>query len=181
MNDAGGRQNFTENLFGIFIGIAGMNDHRQVQLALVEKEPVLGGAAANTGTLPSKTLRETALFLSGFRHRELTGVDVKVKEQVTISDFMSRERLVTENERARISANLKRHQVTLYIGPASFVDLHTIAVKPRIVKMCVRVGHFKRAPLSMSSMKLARAGFPSSPTEAATTMPCDSRPRSFLG
>src|SRR4051794_19504826 len=43
------------------------------RVALIEKEPVLGGAAANTGTLPSKTLRETALFLSGFRNRNLGG------------------------------------------------------------------------------------------------------------
>ena len=43
-------------------------------VALIEKEPVLGGASANTGTLPSKTLRETALFLSGFRNRDLGGI-----------------------------------------------------------------------------------------------------------
>ena len=46
------------------------------RVAVVEREPVLGGAAANTGTLPSKTLRETALHLSGFRARGLYGVDV---------------------------------------------------------------------------------------------------------
>ena len=101
------------------------------RVALVEKEPVLGGAAANTGTLPSKTLRETALFLSGFRHRELSGIDVKVKERVTISDFLFRERVVKERERSRIAENLKRHKVGLYMGDAAFVDPHTIAVRPR--------------------------------------------------
>src|SRR5215472_11496947 len=99
------------------------------KVALVEKEPVLGGAAANTGTLPSKTLRESALFLSGFRQRSLYGLHFALKEKVTVRDFLARERLVKENERARIQANLKRHHVTLYVGTASFEDPHTIAVK----------------------------------------------------
>jgi NAD(P) transhydrogenase len=99
------------------------------KVALIEKEPVLGGAAANTGTLPSKTLRETALFLSGVRQRELYGVEVRLKHAVTVRDFLARERLVKENERARIQQNLKRHHVTLYRGTASFVDAHTVAVQ----------------------------------------------------
>src|SRR5580700_9027716 len=56
------------------------------RVALIEKEPVLGGAAANTGTLPSKTLRETALFLSGFRQREFFGLDLDFKKKVNVSD-----------------------------------------------------------------------------------------------
>src|SRR5579864_4276842 len=100
------------------------------RVALVEKEPVLGGAAANTGTIPSKTLRETALYLSGFRNRELFGLDLRVKPQLTVPDLMARERFIKESERARIQENLSRHHVTLYSGTASFVDPHTIAVKP---------------------------------------------------
>ena len=49
-------------------------------VALIEKEDVLGGAAANTGTLPSKTLRESALYLSGYRQRDLFGLSFKFKE-----------------------------------------------------------------------------------------------------
>src|SRR6516165_3593655 len=101
------------------------------KVALIEKEPVLGGAAANTGTLPSKTLRESALFLSGFRQRELFGMHVRMKEKVTVRDFMTRERLVKENERSRIQENLKRHRVTQFFGTASFVDPHTVAVQPQ--------------------------------------------------
>jgi NAD(P) transhydrogenase len=100
------------------------------KVALVEKASVLGGAAANTGTIPSKTLRETALFLSGFRNRALYGLDVKFKTKVTVRDFLARELLIKESERARIQQNLKRHHVTVYSGAASFVDPHTIAVKP---------------------------------------------------
>src|SRR5437773_3449141 len=61
------------------------------RVALVEKEPVLGGAATNTGTLPSKTLRESSLMLSGFRNRRLLGLEMGIKPQVTIADLMSRE------------------------------------------------------------------------------------------
>src|SRR5712692_1863985 len=101
------------------------------KVALVEKMMFLGGAAANTGTVPSKTLRETALFLTGFRQRQLFGLDFRgVKESVTVRDFLMRERLVKETERARIQENLKRHGVALYTGSASFLDAHTIAVKP---------------------------------------------------
>ena len=100
------------------------------KVALVEKTMFLGGAAANTGTLPSKTLRETALFLTGFRQRQLFGLDFRgLKESVTVRDFLMRERLVKETERARIQENLKRHGVVLYTGSASFADAHTIAVK----------------------------------------------------
>src|SRR5882762_6402895 len=81
------------------------------RVALIEKEPVLGGAAANTGTLPSKTLRETALYLSGFRNRALYGLDVKFKAKLTVRDLLARELLIKESERARIQENLKRHHV----------------------------------------------------------------------
>src|SRR4051812_19555547 len=80
-------------------------------VALIERARVLGGASANTGTLPSKTLRETALFLSGFRNRDLSGLELRLNHQVTIRDFMAHEREVTQRERTRIGANLDRHRV----------------------------------------------------------------------
>ena len=98
------------------------------RVALVEKEAFHGGAATNTGTIPSKTLRESAVFLSGFRHRELDGLEVGVKKQISVRDFMARERIIIEHERARITANLKRHHISVYSGTASFVDAHTVAV-----------------------------------------------------
>ncbi len=99
-------------------------------VALIEKEPVLGGAAANTGTLPSKTLRETSLFLSGYRNRALHGVTLAYKHKVTVGDFMSRERFVTDTERARIQSNLKRHHVRVYSGAGHLIDPNTVAVRP---------------------------------------------------
>lgn len=98
------------------------------RVALIEKEPVLGGAAANTGTLPSKTLRETALFLSGFRHRELEGLQLAVREKVSVRDFMARECIVVEGERTRIFENLEKHNVTIFRGTASFVDSETVRI-----------------------------------------------------
>lgn len=98
------------------------------KVVLIEREPHLGGAAANTGTLPSKTLRETALYLSGFRQRGLYGVNMSVKEAITARDLMFRERVVQETEQARIRANLERHRVDLRSGRAAFVDAHTVEV-----------------------------------------------------
>ena len=76
-------------------------------VALVEREAVLGGAAANTGTLPSKTLRESALYLSGFQQRGLYGMTVQFKEKVTARDFLFHERLVVQSEQARIADNIR--------------------------------------------------------------------------
>jgi NAD(P) transhydrogenase len=99
-------------------------------VAVIERESIVGGAAANTGTLPSKTLRETSLFLSGFRNRDLSGIKLTLEHQVTIRDFMRHEQQVTADERVRILKNLARHRVEMYYGRGSFVDPHTIAVTP---------------------------------------------------
>src|SRR5207302_9384502 len=66
------------------------------RVCLIERAPKPGGAAVNTGTIPSKTLRETALHFSGLKQRGLYGVDVSVKRDITIGDFMHRERAVIE-------------------------------------------------------------------------------------
>jgi NAD(P) transhydrogenase len=83
------------------------------RVAIVEKAHVVGGAVANTGTLPSKTLRETALALSGLKARNLYGVDLSLRREATIADFMHHERAVTASERARILHNLKQMGLTL--------------------------------------------------------------------
>jgi NAD(P) transhydrogenase len=98
------------------------------RVALVERQPAFGGAAANTGTLPSKTLRETSLTLSGFRNRGLYGVDLSLRRQATVRDLMRREAAMVGTERQRIRQNLERHQVEVFRGEGSFVDAHTIRV-----------------------------------------------------
>ena len=97
------------------------------RVAIVEKAHV-GGAVANTGTLPSKTLRETALALSGLKARKLYGVDLSLRRDATIADFMYHERTVTASERGRILHNFRNLNIELYRGTATFVDAHTIRV-----------------------------------------------------
>ena len=83
------------------------------RVALIEKEVEFGGAAANTGTLPSKALRETAVQLSGFRARGLYGVDLSLRRNATVRDFLVRERQVrkpsvTASRRIRSATISKR-------------------------------------------------------------------------
>ena len=100
------------------------------KVAVIERENVLGGAAANTGTLPSKTLRESALYLSGFQQRGLYGVNLNVNEKVTARDFLYRERIVVDSERRRIADNIERHNIELFRGRAAFVDPQTVSITP---------------------------------------------------
>ena len=98
------------------------------RVCLIEKAPKPGGAAVNTGTIPSKTLRETALYFSGLRSKGLYGVDLHVKHDITISDFMHRERAVIESSWGIIAENIERHGITTLQGTAEFVDPHTVEV-----------------------------------------------------
>jgi NAD(P) transhydrogenase len=100
------------------------------KVAVVEKEPEVGGACINTGTLPSKTLRETALYLSGFRQREMYGLSCRVNEGVSLAELMCRQDPVTNTERSRLRNNLTRHKVDLLDGAASFLDEHTVEIVP---------------------------------------------------
>ncbi|MDB4995646.1 MAG: Soluble pyridine nucleotide transhydrogenase, partial [Myxococcaceae bacterium] len=79
------------------------------RVAIVEREAEPGGAAVHTGTLPSKTLRETALFLSGYRQSELYGLTVHVNPELAVPKLLSRKNAVRELEVARIKWNLERH------------------------------------------------------------------------
>ena len=98
------------------------------RVALVEINPILGGAGINTGTLPSKTLRETALVLAGWRSRRLFGVDLSLQREATVADFMGHTNNVAEAERARTEARLEQRRVERFRGAASFVDPETIRV-----------------------------------------------------
>jgi NAD(P) transhydrogenase len=99
------------------------------KVALVERSPYLGGAGINTGTVPSKTLRETALYFSGLRQRGLYGIDYSLKDNLTVSDFMYRKGIVVENEWGLIRRNLERHQVEIVAGVATLQDVHTVRVR----------------------------------------------------
>jgi len=98
------------------------------RVCVVERAPRPGGAAVNSGTIPSKTLRETALHFSQLRQRGLYGVDVHVQPNITIADFMYRERAVVDAEWQLIGENLARHHVTVVQGVATIVDPHAVEV-----------------------------------------------------
>lgn len=98
------------------------------RVCIIERAPKPGGAAVNTGTVPSKTLRETALYFSGLRQRGLYGVDYSVKRDISVGDFMVRERSVIESEWKLIDENIKRHEITQIQGTARFVDPQTVEV-----------------------------------------------------
>jgi NAD(P) transhydrogenase len=96
------------------------------RVALIERAPEPGGAAVHTGTLPSKTLREAALFLSGYRQLDLYGVTVSVDPGVTVQKLLARKDVVRDTEVERIHRNLERHGIELVRGSARLVDAHTV-------------------------------------------------------
>ena len=119
----------------VVIGVGPAGEKGAVQAAYfgkrvvcVERAEEPGGAAVHTGTLPSKTLRETALFLSGFRQRELYGLSIELNAELAVPKLLSRKDAVRGLEVARIRWNLERHNVLLLRGVARFVDAHTIEV-----------------------------------------------------
>ncbi len=121
------------NLIVIGSGPAGEKGAAQAayfnkKVALIERNPEIGGAGINTGTVPSKTLREAALYFSGLRQRGLFGIDYSLKENLSVKDFMHREQMVVMNEHAIIWGNLQRHNITLFYGEACLTDAHTVSV-----------------------------------------------------
>jgi NAD(P) transhydrogenase len=98
------------------------------KVALVEKEAVPGGASANTGTIPSKALRETALAIQQARSRDAHGIELRVSGTVTVPELMGRRGLVTAREHSRIRSALNRAGVEMFRGTASFEDPHVIRV-----------------------------------------------------
>lgn len=98
------------------------------RVALIERAADLGGACVNTGTIPSKILRESALYFSGLKQRGLYGIDYSLREGLTIKDFMHRKDVIVEHERDKLQKNLAAHYVDVFAGSATFQDAHTIVV-----------------------------------------------------
>ena len=96
------------------------------KVALIEKTALIGGAGINTGTIPSKALRESALVISGWRARKLMGVEVSMRREAKLSEFTYHERQVAEGERSQLEARLRERQVQLFQGRASFLNSHTV-------------------------------------------------------
>ena len=108
------------------------------KVAVIERAAAVGGSCINTGTVPSKTLRESALYFSGLKQRGLYGIDYSLKENLTVHDFMHHEREVVEMERQRILKNLELHKIELMRGQAALEDAHTVTVRGPHVTRRVR-------------------------------------------
>lgn len=97
-------------------------------VALVEKKTVLGGMCINTGTIPSKTLREAVIELTGYRSREFYGSSYTVKQNITMEDLLFRTEKVIRHEIDVVRHQLLRNRVELIVGAASFADPNTIRI-----------------------------------------------------
>ncbi len=98
------------------------------RVAIVDRKGMVGGVCVNTGTIPSKTLREAVLFLTGMNQRELYGASYQVKEDITIADLTARTHHVIARESDVVRTQLHRNHVRYYQGTASFLDAHTLQV-----------------------------------------------------
>lgn len=98
------------------------------RVALIERREVIGGACINTGTIPSKTMREAVLHLSGYYYRNIYGISYRVKEKITMADLSFRVHHVIKTEIDVAQAQLSRNGVELLYGTASFVSPHRVRV-----------------------------------------------------
>jgi NAD(P) transhydrogenase len=98
-------------------------------VAVIERGLMLGGVCVNTGTIPSKTLREAVVYLTGMSQRELYGASYRVKEKITPSDLLARTQHVIGKEIDVVRSQLMRNRVELYVGHARFTDAHTVQVE----------------------------------------------------
>ncbi len=99
------------------------------RVALAERREVVGGACINTGTIPSKTIREAVLHLSGYLYQNVYGTNYRVKDKITMADLAFRVQHVIKTEIDVTQAQLSRNTIDLLSGAARFVDPHTIAVE----------------------------------------------------
>jgi NAD(P) transhydrogenase len=109
--------------------------------AVIEQAALVGGACVNTGTIPSKTLRETVLYLTGLSQREIYGQSFRVKSDITIDDLSRRTAQVVSREIQVVQDQLARNRVKLLFGPASFLDQHTVAIDQKAGQTNVSAAH----------------------------------------
>lgn len=97
--------------------------------AIVERRAVIGGVCINTGTIPSKTLREAVLHLSGYREKNIYGSAYSVKSRISMSDLLFRADYVIRNEIDVTNNQLRRNGVNVLAAKASFLDAHRVRLE----------------------------------------------------
>ncbi|MFN8228033.1 MAG: Si-specific NAD(P)(+) transhydrogenase [Mycobacterium sp.] len=98
-------------------------------VAVIERGRMLGGVCVNTGTIPSKTLREAVVYLTGMSQRELYGASYRVKDKITPADLLARTQHVIGKEIEVVRSQLMRNRVEMFTGHGRFVDEHTVVVE----------------------------------------------------
>jgi NAD(P) transhydrogenase len=98
-------------------------------VAVIERGRMLGGVCVNTGTIPSKTLREAVVYLTGMSQRELYGASYRVKEKITPADLLARTQHVIGKEIDVVRSQLMRNRVELYVGHARFLDANSLQIE----------------------------------------------------
>jgi NAD(P) transhydrogenase len=96
------------------------------KVAVIDRKGMLGGVSLHTGTIPSKTMREAVMYMTGFRQRAFYGSDYSLKEKVSKEDLSARVRTVLERELEVVRHQFRRNEVTVIQGSACFLDPHTI-------------------------------------------------------
>src|ERR1041385_6254300 len=92
------------------------------RVAVIELREIVGGVCINTGTIPSKTMREAVLHLSGFQYQGIYGINYRVKEKITMADLGFRVNQVIKTEVDVTQAQLSRNGVSVINARASFLD-----------------------------------------------------------
>jgi NAD(P) transhydrogenase len=98
------------------------------RVAIVERPDMLGGVCLNTGTIPSKTLRQAILYLTGVDQREIYGQSYRVKDEITIADLTARTSHVVSRENDVVRSQLTRNRVTIISGTGRFIGPHEVEV-----------------------------------------------------
>src|SRR5215217_5555265 len=98
------------------------------RVGIVERRHMIGGVCINTGTIPSKTLREAVLYLTGLNQREMYGSSYRLKEDITVQDLGARTQHVIGREIDVIRSQLARNRIRLLNGTGRFTDPHTIVL-----------------------------------------------------
>ena len=99
------------------------------RVAMVDRREMTGGVSLHTGTIPSKTLREAVLYLTGYRQRAFYGRDYKLKQEISVADLMERVNTVVARETAVIREQLGGNGVVMIDGTARFTGPHTLEVE----------------------------------------------------
>jgi NAD(P) transhydrogenase len=129
------------------------------RVCVVERRNMVGGVCVNTGTIPSKTLREAVIYLSGTSMRDLYGASYRVKQDITVQDLLARTQHVIGREIEVVRAQLFRNHVELVSGSARFTDPHTVTVEG--------VDRGERSIISAAKIVIATGTKPARPAEVA--------------